>query len=219
LFGSIEVAQQTMAVDNSERVTCNDRLRTVQVDGSMQGSVRMAIPTIGPTHPDYCDLSLAVTALGGYFGSRLISNVREDKGYTYGIQAMMTGARDYGLMAIASEADNTYVIPLIQETISEIAQLQSKIASAEEIERMRNYAMSQIIALLDSPFSVMDYYEMMHCDNLPADMFHRNMKSIENITGERIAEVAAQYLQPDKIKIVVAGDVDTHPVHADDIFC
>ena len=217
-FGTIEVSQASTLVDRRPMAPCDNRIDTVQIDGSMQGGVKIAIPTIGPSHPDYWDLSLAVTALGGYFGSRLMLNIREEKGYTYGIQSFLAGSGSEGLMTVASEADNSYVVPLIQETLAEIARLAVEPVDDEEMNRMRNYVISQAVATLDSPFNMMNYYETLRFDALPADSFRRRMDAVNNITARRIAEVAAKYMHPEDVRIAVAGDIDAYPVDENIIF-
>jgi len=218
LFGSLKVSPASVVVDRRPMEPCNNRIDTVRIDGSMQGGIKIAIPTIGPSHPDYWDLSLAITALGGYFGSRLMLNIREDKGYTYGVQSFLAGAGSEGLMTVASEADNSYVVPLIQETLAEIKRLAVDPVGDEEMNRMRNYVISQAVTTLDSPFNMMSYYETLRLDALPADSFCRRMDAVNNITSRRIAEVAARYLHPEDVKIAVAGDIDAYPVDENIIF-
>lgn len=218
ILGSNAVTSDGMRVDPRPMAPCASRVVSEQVDGAMQGGVKIAIPTIGPSHPDYWKLSLAVTALGGYFGSRLMLNIREDKGYTYGIQAFISGSGDEGVVIIASEADNAYMVPLIKEVISEIERLITHPVDADEMHRMRNYVISQAVATLDSPFNIMNYYETLRCDNLPADTFRRRMEAVNSITGAGIADMAGMYLRSEAIKIAVAGDVNAYPVDEKMIF-
>ena len=218
MFGSFEPTVPIVSVDRRPMSPVADRLETVSVEGAMQGSVRIAIPTIGPSHPDYCDLSLAVTALGGYFGSRLMSNIREDKGYTYGIQAFLIGSGHDGLMVISSEADNVYVEPLIREVLEEIRKMSTVAVESEELDRMRNFVLSQAVASLDSPFNIIGYHESLHYDALPSDTFRQRMEAVRTVSGTRIMEVALKYLDPDSVKIAVAGDVDAFSVDENRIF-
>lgn len=218
IFGLVEIPDPIARIDRRPLAPVPDRIETVHIKGSMQGAVRIAIPTIGPDHPDYCDLSLAVTALGGYFGSRLMSNIREDKGYTYGIQALLTGSGHDGIMLVSSEADNMYVEPLIRETLQEIRDLGRVGATSEELHRMRNFVLSQAVASLDSPFNIMSYYESLRYDALPDDSFEKRMKSVNGISAERIMEMAVKYLDPESVKIAVAGDVEVFPVVENRIF-
>jgi predicted Zn-dependent peptidase len=217
-FGVITRCESAVKIDRPPMTPVSDRLKFAQVADTMQSAVKFAIPTIGPDHPDYCDLSLAVTALGGYFGSRLMSNIREDKGYTYGIQSFLTGAADSGLMVIATEADNTYVQPLLTEVISEVKRLATNPVTNDELNRMCNFVLSQAVASLDSPFNIISYYESLKYDSLPADSFRRRMDAVKSINGDRIMSVAAKYLNIDQLKIAVAGDVDAYTLDENIIF-
>lgn len=175
--------------------------------GALQSAVVMAIPTIMRSHPDYIELRLAVMALGGYFGSRLMSNIREDKGYTYGISASLLGNWEGSAITINSQCDNRYVEPLIGETRKEISRLASELMEADELERMRQFAMTSLAATLDSPFSIMDYYENMRVVQTPHDYFARQLQAIKSLSPQRIAYLAEKYMLLDEMRIAVAGDL------------
>lgn len=136
----------------------NDSRRLIEMEGMLQSAVRMGIPTISRQHPDYIELRLLIMALGGYFGSRLMRNIREDKGYTYGIQSYLLGHPEGGLMQIATSTDNRYVDVLIDESIKEIERLGTGDFTTGEMQRLQRYAMSSLASTLDSAFDIMDYY-------------------------------------------------------------
>ena len=103
----------------------------------MQNAVRLGTLTVGPNHPDYLNLRVLVTLFGGYFGSRLMSNIREDKGYTYGISASLIPYPDSTIFMIASDTDPKYVDSLIQEVYHEMDRLKSEKVSEEELSKRR----------------------------------------------------------------------------------
>lgn len=177
-------------------------------DGALQSALRLAIPTIDRNHPDYIPLRIAIMALGGYFGSRLMMNIREDKGYTYGITASLLGYREGGLMSITTQCDNSYVNQVIDEAVKEIRHLAREKFPVDELERLKHYVMTQLASLLDSPFLMMDYYENMQYTPTPADYFARQVQAVNAISTDDIPRLVSTYLDPDNMYISICGDTD-----------
>ncbi len=207
LFGGLPVSGKGM----SQRVIPIDpdreRFALVQRPGSLQSAITFAIPTIKRTDPDYVDLRYAVMALGGYFGSRLMSNIRQEKGYTYGISAALLGNWECGVITISTQCDNRYVRDLIREVRKEISRMASDDFTPPELDRLKKFAMTQLASTLDSPFSTMDYYENMKLSRIPDDYFERQQLSLGSLTSDRIARLARQYIRPDELRTAVAGDL------------
>lgn len=178
----------------------------VDVPDSMQCAITMAIPTIPRSHPDYTDLRYTIMALGGYFGSRLMANIREDKGYTYGISSVLLGNWEGGVASISTQCDNSYTYAVIDEVKKEIENLKLNNFDIEELNRLKRYAMTQVAAILDSPFSIMDYYENIRHVLTPHDYFEKMQHSIQNLSSERISELAQKYLSTENLRISIAGD-------------
>lgn len=105
----------------------------VEREDAMQSAVKMGYTTITREHPDYLKLRVLMTVFGGYFGSRLMSNIREEKGYTYGISAGIMFYPDSGLLLVSTDTDNEYVEPLIREVYHEMDRLQQEPVSMEEL--------------------------------------------------------------------------------------
>ena len=182
------------------------KLNIIDVEDAMQSAITMSIPTIPRSNPDYIDLRYTIMALGGYFGSRLMTNIREDKGYTYGISASLLGNWEGGVATISTQCDNSYVKQVIDEVKKEIESLKYNDVDDDELNRLKQYAMTQIAGILDSPFSIMDYYENMRHVLTPPDYFYSMQESLNNLTSERIATLAQQYLTVNKLYISVAGN-------------
>lgn len=177
----------------------------VVVDGALQSAVRMFIPAIDRRHPDYIVLRLLVMALGGYFGSRLMSNIREDKGYTYGINSYLLGYPEGGVVGITSSTDNSTVDALIEETIGEIRRLSTGDFSPGEMTRLKQHAMSVLASSLDSPFDIMDYYINALVAFIPPRYFEEQVAAVKSLTSQRLADVARMHLSLDRLNIAVAG--------------
>ncbi len=174
-----------------------------QMPGTMQAAISCAIPAPGRQHPDYVPLRFAVMALGGYFGSRLMSNIREDKGLTYGINASLMGGQDGANIYIGTLTDRNAADIVVDEIRHEMAGMSLNPPSGEELERFRTYAMSGLAELLDNPLSVMQNYASQNLVGIPAGYFERQQSVLQNLSSDDIARISAQYLNPDELRISI----------------
>ena len=176
--------------------------------GKKQSGIKIAIPAINAEHPDFLLLNIAVTALGGYFGSRLVMNIREDKGYTYGISARLISFKEGGTVSITCECDNKYVDAVIDEIKKELARLASEPMDDDELRMVTRYMKSSLAACLDNAFSISEYHKGLIRSNKGSSEFYRLQELLSTVTPEDIRTIAAQLLDPTKILISVAGDVN-----------
>ena len=174
-------------------------------EDAMQSAVKMGCTTITREHPDYPKLRVLMTLFGGYFGSRLMSNIREDKGYTYGISAGVVFYPDSGLLIVSTETDNEYVEPLIQEVYHEIDRLHLDPVSAEELRIVRNYMLGEMCRSYESPFSLSDAWIFIATSGLKDDYFARSLQAVHEITPAEIQDLAQRYLCKETLKEVIAG--------------
>ena len=174
-------------------------------EDAMQIAVKMGCTTITREHPDYPKLRVLMTLFGGYFGSRLMSNIREDKGYTYGISAGVVFYPDSGLLIVSTETDNEYVEPLIQEVYHEIDRLHLDPVSAEELRIVRNYMLGEMCRSYESPFSLSDAWIFIATSGLKDDYFARSLQAVNEITPAEIQDLAQRYLCKETLKEVIAG--------------
>lgn len=172
---------------------------------AMQSAVKLGMNTITRQNPDYMKLRVLVTLLGGYFGSRLMSNIREDKGYTYGISAGIMSYPDSSLLAISTETDNKYVEPLIAEVYNEIDKLQQTLVSFDELAMVRNYMLGEMCRNYESPFSLADAWMFIKTSGVDDTYFSRSLQAIKEVTPEEIRNLAERYLCKEKLKEVIAG--------------
>lgn len=177
----------------------------ITVDGALQTGVAMGLPAIGRHHPDYNALRLAVVALGGYFGSRLMNNIREEKGLTYGIDASLYGMQEGSYVGISARCSKENVEQLVEETIREIRNLGDNPPRDEELRRLRLYVWSRLNSAADSSLGTLEYYISNLMIGAPNDYFNNQLAEIASITPERIREVARKYLDPGRLTIITAG--------------
>lgn len=174
--------------------------------GALQSGIRIGMPVIGSRHPDYPYLSMLNLILGGYFGSRLMSNIREEKGYTYGISSHIVSTRNDAYFTIITETGTEYTQPLIDEVYKEMQRLYDEPIPDDELETARNYLQGQRARALDSPFSMSDYFLSSIVANNPIDFFNSENRTIRNATAHDLLRVARTYLQPHNLYIAIAGD-------------
>ena len=184
----------------------NEMYAVVDKPDALQTAVAIAIDAIGREHPDYIALRILVTAFGGYFGSRLMSNIREDKGYTYGIQAYLIGRKEHGYVGISTECASQYTQSVIDEIKHEMARLREEKIGHEELQMVRNHMLSDLVKTLDTPFALAGYVDSTISYGVDPDYFNRQYGEIRSITPARLHEMAKKYLVEDKMRIALAGD-------------
>lgn len=179
--------------------------RDIVVDGAVQTAIAMGTPAIPRSHPDYIALRLAVIGLGGYFSSRLTSNIREEKGLTYGISSYLLGSHEGSSVRVGVQCEGDRVDEVICETRREMARLVTEPIDGDELERLRLYAWTSLAATCDSPFAMSDYYLTRLEVGTGEDYFRRQLHEIQNLTASRLAEVAVRHLHPELLSVAVAG--------------
>lgn len=178
----------------------------VEMPESLQSGVKLMIPAIGRIHPDYVPLRMAVIALGGYFGSRLMLNIREEKGLTYGITSSLLGYRHSGFISISSQTDPSTVNLLIDETIKEIERMKDPASySTDEITRLSRFVLSELAGVLDTPFGRMDFLQTQITANAPAGYFGMQEQVARSLTPELLADMAEKYFNTQCLFIATAG--------------
>lgn len=177
-----------------------------EIPGALQSALRVTIPTIPRSHPDYEAVRLMVTELGGYFGSRLMTNIREEKGLTYGISAAVYGHREGAFITITSQCDNRYTDDVITEIEHEMEKLATDPMTDDELRMLRQTATGTLLGMLDTPFSIMDYYIVQRHIVTPPDYFARQQKAIAALTPESICDTARKYLIGHPRLISTAGE-------------
>lgn len=180
--------------------------KMVDRPGVLQSAIGITIRAIPRRHPDYFKLRLTTTLLGGYFGSRLMTNIREEKGYTYGIQAFLAGWSEDSYVAILSECDTRYTMRVVEEVKREIERLKTDPVAQEELDTVRQYMLGELAKTLDTPFSMASYVSNTFLFGTYPEYFNDQVKAIEAMTVVDVKETANQYFKEEKMRIVIAGD-------------
>ena len=192
----------TPAVDEPIISTLPDR---VAVAGSLQASIRMGRHWPAPTHPDTHHLKLLVNVFGGYFGSRLMRNIREDKGLTYGIYASVA-PREFGTsLIIGTDVKGESADFAVSEIVLELRRLQEELIPAEELETVKNYILGKFANELSTVFEQCDKYKSLVFLGLPADYYTQFVQQVETADAETLRALAQTYFAPEAMQVVVAG--------------
>lgn len=186
-------------------------MSVIDKPGAVQSAIAIAIRSVGRKHPDYLSLRVLCMVLGGYFGSRLMSNIREDKGYTYGINAFLAGRLEDGYIGISTECDIKYTWAVIEEIKREIKHLCEECMSENELNNVRQYMLSEQVKTLDTPFNVASYVASTFLYGVYPEYFNKQIETIINITPERLNEVAQKYLNVNQMLIAIASDASKLP--------
>ncbi len=172
---------------------------------STQSSIRIGRELFNNHHPDYVPLHIASTVLGGYFGSRLMSNLREDKGFTYGVGSFLIGFKNSGVFGISTEVGLEHTDAAISEIYKEIAILQEKEISDEELNRVKNYMVGTYLKSFDGPFNIMSQYTAITSKGLSLSYPQQYLDTINQITPKAIKLQVNKYLDPALLTLAVVN--------------
>jgi zinc protease len=177
----------------------------IPVKDAIQSGIRMGKKIIGKSHPDYLPMFIVNTLLGGYFGSRLMSNIREDKGYTYGIGSGLHSFLEDGMFFIATEVGKDVCGHALEEIHYELNRLRSEPVPQKELDLVRNYLTGSLLRSMDGPFALADRFKSIKLHGMDYDYFDKYMHILNNITPLKISELAVKYLDPEEMVTVIAG--------------
>lgn len=183
-----------------------DKSQFIQKKDALQAAIRIGKPAINRLHPDYPALFIVNTILGGYFGSRLMINIREDKGYTYGIGSALVSLKHSGLFVITSEVGSDVLKAATDEIYKEIRTLCDEKVNPRELSLVKNYLMGSLMRSMDGPFAVAERLRSALEFGQTMDYYKDYAATIQNITPERIQALANEYLQPETFYQTVAGN-------------
>jgi len=172
---------------------------------ALQTAIRVGRILFTKQHDDYIEFQVLNTILGDYFGSRLMSNIREDKGYTYGIGSMIAELHETGYFLIATEVKKEVTAATLTEIHKEITLLKKELIHEEELELVKNYLLGQLLKSADGPYSMTDLYMGLEPYGMTMDFYNRSIHKIQEITPERIRELAQTYLNWEDMTVVTAG--------------
>ena len=177
----------------------------VEKEDALQSSIKLGGFVMDRLHPDFLKARVMVTLFGGYFGSRLMSNIREDKGYTYGIGAGIVTYPGVSVLAISTEAANEYAEAVITEVYKEMDRLCNEHVPQTELDMVKNYMLGDWCRSYEGPFSLSDAWIYVETGGLDKEFFVRSIDAIQSITCEEVQALAQKYLCKENLIEVIAG--------------
>lgn len=173
------------------------KTRFMNDPNGVQGAIRMARHFPNRHDPDFMKVTVLNTLFGGYFGSRLMSNIREEKGYTYGIHSYLQNHIQQSAWMISTEAGKDVCEAAVAEIYNEMQRLREEPIDEEELMLVRNYLIGSILGDLDGPFHIMSRWKNLILNNLTEKYFYDSIKTIRDISAEELMALSKKYLNPE----------------------
>ncbi|MEU4370003.1 pitrilysin family protein [Micromonospora chersina] len=183
-------------------------LLLVDRPGSVQSSLRIALPAVPRTHPDHAALQLANLVFGGYFSSRWVENIREDKGYTYGPHSLVEHSVAGSVLVAAAEVATEVTAPALLETLYELGRLATVPPKPDELEQARQYALGTLQLGMSTQAGLASLTSAYAGNGLRLDFLAEHAARLAAATVDDVTAAAARYLAPAQAVTVVLGDAE-----------
>lgn len=174
-------------------------------EGAVQNALRIGFKAPHRSHEDYFGLKILTTIYGGYFGSRLMNNIREDKGYTYGIGAGMSSFKNETVLFISTEVKSEVCEDAVEEIFKEMSILKDKRVGESELFTVKNYLQGTFQRSFDGAFNLLDRYMEFDLNNLDSDYYTRYIHKVKTISSHELQLLALKYYQRDKFYLLSVG--------------
>ncbi len=174
-------------------------------EGAMQSAIRMGGMMFSRNHPDFAGMKVLNAILGGYFGSRLMNNLREDKGYTYGIGSSVVPLRKGGYFVISGEVGAGVTKEALSEIRFELNRLCNEPVGESELSLVRSYLTGEMLRAVDGPFAQADLYRELIEDGLEISHFEKLIDTVQHIKAHQLQDLAIRYLNPENLFTLVVG--------------
>jgi predicted Zn-dependent peptidase len=197
-FGTLPLHADTpVVVEHPIVAAAQKKVEIINDENGVQGAIRMARPFPNRHHPDFQKAHVLNTLFGGFFGSRLMSNIREDKGYTYGIHSYFQNHVHASAWMISTEAGRDVCTATITEVLKEMELLRNELVDIEELDLVRNYMIGSLLGDLDGPFQLIGRWKNYVLNGLDENYFYKSIETIKSVTPQELQRLANTYLQPD----------------------
>ena len=206
-FGTLAWNTKSSNIEAKHEFLSSDEKKVfVLKKNAVQSSIRIGRPLFNKTHPDFAGIMLLNLVLGGYFGSRLMQNIREDKGYTYGINSLLLSHLKSGHFAIVTEVGRDVCEAAISEIYKEIKHLREELVPEEELNLVKNFFSGEMLRSFDSPFALSESLR----GNLPFGFnnsyYEKFLQEIKGTSSQKIMDLANTYFKEEDLYEVVVGE-------------
>lgn len=199
-FGSLPVRnhrETVVGIQHKVEPATQKKYRIINDPNGVQAAIRLLRPFPNRHHPDFQKAQVINNVLGGFFGSRLMGNIREDKGYTYGIYSYLLNFIHESGWMITTEAGRDVAEATVQEIYNEMELLREEEIDDEELMMTRNFIIGTVLGDLDGPFQVIGRWKNMILNGVDEAYFYQSLQVVRSITAKELQELANTYLQPD----------------------
>jgi predicted Zn-dependent peptidase len=205
LFGDLPIKPRVpVTKTHLRRPAAEKKHRIINDPEGVQGAIRLARSFPDRNNPDFQKFLVLNTLFGGFFGSRLMSNIREDKGYTYGIGSGLGNLIRGGFFFISTEVGVDVTQKTLDEIYKELALLREELIGEDELELIRNYMLGQFLRTVEGPFSLADKFKLIWEFGLSYDYFDNYFNQVKTVQPTELNQLAKSYFQEkDMIECVV----------------
>jgi len=195
-FGSLPLAGSAKPdLTNAPILPAKEKKYRINNDpDGVQGAIRIARNFPNRHHPDFQKMQVLNNIFGGYFGSRLMANIREDKGYTYGIHSFLVNLVQESAFMISTEAGKEVTEATMKEVYLEMKKLCDEQIGMEELKTTKNYMIGTLLGDLDGPFQVAGRWKSLILNGFTENYFYQSIDTIKKIQPAELQELANKYL-------------------------
>ena len=174
--------------------------------GASQSNLYLGLPVISPGHDDWIPLQVSETLLGGFFSSRITSNIREDKGYTYSPFSTLSTRYKDGYWAQVAAVTTNVTGPALEEIFKEIETLQNEPPPPAELDGVKNYRAGVFVLQNSTRGGIINVLSYLDHHELPDSYLSNYVSNVFAVTPEQVSGIAEEYLREDDMTLVVVGD-------------
>lgn len=198
-IGKLAIGKQGNSIPDIRTTPATEKKYRIQNDAeAVQGAIRIASNFPNRHHPDFKKAIILNNVFGGFFGSRLMSNIREEKGYTYGIHSYLQNHMQQSAWMISTEAGKDVCEPTIEEIYKEMKRLREELIGEEELLLVRNFMIGGLLGDLDGPFQIIAKWKNIILNDLDESYFYDSINEIKTISAVELQQIANKYLLPEK---------------------
>ncbi|KAB2878516.1 insulinase family protein [bacterium] len=197
----------TAATQNPPKMSSSRTIYLIDRPGASQSTIYMGLPVIDPSHADYLGLTVMNSMLGGSFGSRITSNIRENKGYTYSPRSTVSIRYRSAYWAEIADVTTDVTGASIKEILFEVNRLQNEVPEKEELDGIKNYLAGTFVLQNSSPAGIANQLSFLSLHGLPDTYLTNYVKNVYAITPEEISKMVKSYIRDSDVAIVIVGDI------------
>ncbi len=207
-FGGNDWGGKASTYSDCPPVMSDSKSHFIEKEGALQSAIRMGSLMFGRSHPDFTGMKVLNTILGGYFGSRLMCNLRENKGYTYGIGSAVVPLHEGGFFVITGEVGAGVTKDALSEINVELERLCNEQVPESELSLIRSYLSGEMLRSVDGPFAQANLYRELIENGLDISHFENQIDTAQHITAQQLQDLAIKYLDHNKLFTLVVGPAE-----------